>query len=307
MSDSKTIQPSSKKADKLTKKDFLHALEYINKRLLEIGAPEDYITFGTVFIPDVEELEKAKRQFYLAEMRKILEDQAKNPKFYNMYCVAMLSRVEAGIDLTIPLLHFTEEEKEVMKNDKGWLSEINRSRSGFNMSGESDKAFRDFLYDEVSKKLNNDFVNFAMNYINTQSDSILYSNFSFDDIKKKELDLIKSVKIHETEGIRYGCNTDFEMTIEAKFKNPILEMPEAHLDKIALGATNYLDDLTIFDVFNAMLGAIQLQTGEKEFFVNNSIDKEWSRKYFEYREKDIYYMNMAITFLDGWQDHHIIL
>ena len=307
MSNVKSINVSKKKADKLTKKELLYALEYINKKLQEIGAPENYITFGKVFVPDVEALEKAKRKFYLSEMRKIIQSKAKDPKFYNLYSIALLGRIEAGIDLTIPLLHFSEEEKEVMKSDKGFLTEVNRARSGFNMSLEIYKPFRDFLKTETLKKLKNNFLDFYMNFMSTQSNSVLYSNFAFDDLKRKELDLIKSVKMIETEGIRYGCNTNFEMTIEASFKNPIIELPEAHLNNITLGATNYLDNLTIFDLFNALLGAIQLQTGEKEYFIENSIDKDWSRKYFEYREKDIYYITMAITYLDGYQDTKIIL
>lgn len=310
MSDIKTpkkIKVSKKKADKLTKKELLYALDYINKKLNGIGAPENYLTYGTLFVPDVEELEKAKRKFYMKEMRKIIEHESKNPKFRNLYTMATLSRIETGIDLTIPLLHFTEDEKEFMKTEKGFLVEINRARSGFDMSLPIYKPFRDYLIQVTKKKLNNNFVDFYMTFMSTQSSSILYANFTFDDIKKKELDLIKSVKILETEGIRYGVNKDFEMHMECKFKNPIIELPEAHLNNITLGASNYLDDLTIFDLFNSLLGAIQLQTGSKEYFIENSIDKEWTRRYFDCREKDLYYINQAIVFLDGYQDHKIVL
>lgn len=293
---------SKKKADFLTRLELEHAFRYINKKIEEVGGPPDFFTFGKVMVPDVEELAKAKRKFYLREFRSILEEKKKEPKFRNYTSIALLHRIQEGKDLTIPLMYFTKEEKEDMER-RGFP--VKFAEMGMDMSIFTD--FKEYLETKTRKKLDKDFVNFIMTYISKLSDVRLLSFFAFDDIKKKELELIKSVKTVEFEGIRFGTNTDFKMSLECSFRNPIIMLPEAHYDSLTLSASNYLDDMTIFDLFNALVSSVNLQVGEKNHFIESSIDKEWSKKYFEYKEKDAYFLDIAINSLDGYQESKILL
>lgn len=287
----------------LTKKELLRAFDYINKRIEEVGGPPNFFTFGKVIVPDIKELEKKKRAYFLNETRKNLN--LKNLKKYMREVEeALCSRIAIGIDLTIVLRYFTEEEKEIMRN-KGYP--VDWARSGGNM-----QIFQDFLnyLDSKVKKYcrNKDtFIDFIMRFYASFSTIDLLNLFPFDKVKKKELELIASVKTEETTGISFGTNTDFKNNFQVKSRSSEIILPEDHFNSLTTSSSNYIEDTTLFDLFNNLSSLCYMQRAERDYFVSISEDKEWANRYFDFKEKDYFYLEIAINSLDGYQETKILL
>lgn len=283
----------------MTRQELNHALDYINKKIEAAGGPPDYFSYGEIFIADPHKLEELQRQHFLKEMRWILKSKFSDIKFRNEFKERLNQRLWANKDISIIISHFTKKEQKHMK-DKGYPLTLATSGKVLNLADPIVLEFFRYLESAIDFKVDNDPVNFYMQYFKSTSLLELLEFFAFDDVKKTELKILESMDLRKTEGLRFGCNDDYINNVECGFKSKVL-LPETSLLNQSMAVGQYLDLLTIADFLTGINNFHNIQLGLKEPYIENSIDKEWTRHYFECREKDKDYLAIALASLDGYQ------
>lgn len=288
----------------MTEHELNQALEYVNKNIEKIGGPPNYFTYGEIFIPDYKSFEDRQKKHFLRKLRDIVKTNMSNSEFRKDFADRLLQRLHANQDITIVLGHFTPKEIKHMYDKKFPLEKaLTASKLDFGNPYTIDMIR--YLENAIEFKVRTDAVNFYMTYAKQLDLLDILKFFPFDEVKRYELDTLKTVKLIKSKGLRFGVQDLFAQHIEFKFKSPIL-LPETSMLNQGMAVGQYLEDMPLVEFFNRINNYQDLQVKMKDYYIDHSEDKEFTRKYFECREKDNEYIAYAKQLMKDYKEEHII-
>lgn len=288
----------------MTERELNQALDYVNKHIEKIGGPPNYFTYGEIFIPDYKAFEERQKKHFLRRLRNIIKSNMSKPNFRKDFMERLLQRLHSHQDISIVLAHFTPREIKHMY-EKNFPLEKALTACKLDFSNPYTIDMIHYLENAIEFKVRTDAVNFYMTYASQLDLLDILKFFPFDEVKRYELDTLKTVKLVKSKGLRFGVQDAFAQHIEFKFKSPIL-LPETSMLNQGMAVGQYLEDMPIVEFFNRINNYQDLQTKMKDYYIEHSEDKEFTRKYFECREKDNEYIAYAKQLMKDFKSEYIV-